>query len=170
MCRFNAIKRRQRCNQNISSRARLKGKWLTKNFKEQIIVMLHNIFVKQKYMCYIVRIVKEAPRSWSEEAMIRTSLRTEERHKTRKKETMAWNENLRQGNTPNTLLSLIGNTFLFLTGLLYKPYSAWGIAQPDSGTTNGKRQKLQKRKPRQVGTTPIGAGPLSHLQGLWSAA
>lgn len=152
MCRFNAIKRRQRCNQNISSRARLKGKWLTKNFKEQIIVMLHNIFVKQKYMCYIVRIVKQAPRSWSEEAMIRTSLSTKERQKPRKKETMAWNENLRQGNT---LLSLIGNTFLFLIGLLYKPYSARGIAKPDPGTTSGKRQKVQKRKPRQVGTTPI---------------
>ena len=93
-------------------------------------------------MCYVVRIVKQAPRLWSEEAMTRTSLRAKARKKPRKRETVAWCENLWWEKTPSTLLSLTGNMFLSLAGLSCKPCSAWGIAKTDPGTTNGKRQKV----------------------------
>ena len=169
MCRFNAIKRRQRCNQNISSRARLKGKWLTKNFKKQIIVMLHNIFIKWKYMCNVVRIVKQAPRSWSEEAML--EFRWGQRKEKSPGKGKPWPGMRTFGGKTHLTHSFHWLETRFFLWLVSCTTLFWmRNSQTRPSNHQWEETRSMKRKPRQVGTTPTGVGPLSHLQGLWAAA
>lgn len=147
------------------SRARLKGKWLTKNFKKQIIVMLHNIFIKWKYMCNVVRIVKQAPRS-VRGSDARNFAETKERKAQEKgNHGPAWEPSV--GKTPNDSFTdwkhvsfpwLVSCTTLF-----------WmRNSQTRPRNHQWEETRSMKRKPRQVGTTPTGVGPfnISRVYGL----